>query len=121
MKRNKGTFGMLMLLFLTMLIPLSVNMIINSPPSITIELELTAVQTSQDYPDNVVINEILFNDVIPDDKGEFIVYAPYGLNDLFGMIVRPNKVQITKEIYLNKVERWAKIWHKLKIIPWDCG
>lgn len=51
-------------------------------------------------------------------KGEFIIYAPYGLNDLFGMIVRPNKTQITKEIYLKKVERWAKIWPMLTIIPW---
>lgn len=54
-----------------------------------------------------------------DDKGESIVYAPYGLNDLFGMIVRPNKIQITKEIYSRKVERWTKIWHGLKVIPWD--
>lgn len=54
-----------------------------------------------------------------DDKGEFIVYAPYGLNDLFGMVARPNKVQITKEIYSKKVERWAKIWFKLKVTPWD--
>lgn len=53
------------------------------------------------------------------NKGKFIVYAPYGLNDLFGMIVRPNKTQITEEIYLKKVERWSKIWHKLTIIPWD--
>ena len=54
-----------------------------------------------------------------DDKGKFIVYAPYGLNDLFGMIVRPNKTQITKDIYLKKIERWTRIWHKLTIIPWD--
>jgi hypothetical protein len=53
------------------------------------------------------------------DKGEFIVYAPYGLNDLFGMIARPNKAQITKEIYLSKVGRWAKIWHRLRVIPWE--
>jgi len=54
-----------------------------------------------------------------DDKDRFVVYAPYGLNDLFGMIVRPNKFQIKKEIYEKKVERWVKIWHRLKIIPWD--
>jgi len=53
-----------------------------------------------------------------DNKGEFIVIAPYGLNDLFGMIVRPNKTQITKKIYLEKVERWERIWPKLTIIPW---
>jgi len=48
----------------------------------------------------------------------FIVYTPYGLNDLFGMTVRPNKTQITQEIYMNKVARWKDCWPKLKIIPW---
>jgi len=54
-----------------------------------------------------------------DNQHQFIIYAPYGLNDLFGMIVRPNKTQITKEIFLKKVERWKKIWHNLRIIPWN--
>lgn len=54
-----------------------------------------------------------------DNQHRLIVYAPYGLNDLFGMIIRPNKTQITKEIYLEKVKRWKKIWYKLKIIPWN--
>ncbi len=50
--------------------------------------------------------------------GEWHVYAPYGLNDLFGLIVRPNKTQITKEIYERKTARWAQIWPQLTIIPW---
>ena len=54
-----------------------------------------------------------------DENGNFVVYAPYGLNDLFGLILRPNKLKITEDIYLAKVERWAKIWHKLKVIPWN--
>jgi hypothetical protein len=37
--------------------------------------------------------------------GGLRVYAPFGLNDLFSMIVRPNKVQITKELYEAKTER----------------
>lgn len=53
------------------------------------------------------------------DENQFVVYAPYGLNDLLGMIVRPNKSQITKKIYLKKVERWKKVWHNLKIVSWD--
>lgn len=53
------------------------------------------------------------------EEGKFLVYAPYGLNDLLGMIVRANKTKITKEIYLEKVERWQKIWPKFQIIPWD--
>jgi hypothetical protein len=54
-----------------------------------------------------------------DPSGEFIVYAPYGLNDLLGMIVRPNKGQITQEIYERKAQRWQAIWPGLRVVPWD--
>ncbi|MEW6185219.1 MAG: nucleotidyltransferase family protein [Thermodesulfobacteriota bacterium] len=53
-----------------------------------------------------------------DDRRLFSVYAPYGLDDLFGLIVRPNKVQIIEEIYLAKVNRWKACWPALRIIPW---
>jgi hypothetical protein len=53
------------------------------------------------------------------ERDEWHVYAPYGLNDLFGKIVRANKLQITKEIYDKKVQRWSGIWTDLKVIPWD--
>ena len=54
-----------------------------------------------------------------DANGKWIVYAPFGLNDLFGKIVRANKTQITKEIYEKKVIKWSAIWIDLKIIPWE--
>jgi len=54
-----------------------------------------------------------------DSNGKWIVYAPFGLNDLFGKIVRANKAQITKEIYEKKVIKWSAIWIDLKIIPWE--
>lgn len=47
------------------------------------------------------------------------VYAPFGLDDLLGMVVRANKVQISEEIYQNKVNRWIKIWPSLKVISWN--
>ncbi|WP_353094627.1 nucleotidyltransferase family protein [Tissierella praeacuta] len=47
------------------------------------------------------------------------VYAPFGLNDLFGKIVRANKSQINKQIYEDKVSSWLKKWPDLKIIPWE--
>jgi hypothetical protein len=53
-----------------------------------------------------------------DDRG-YKICAPFGLNDLLGMIVRPNKTQITKEIYEAKVSRWIKHWPDLTIIPWN--
>ncbi len=52
------------------------------------------------------------------ENGDLIVYAPYGLNDLFGKVVRANKVQITREIYEQKVSRWLSVWDDLIIVPW---
>ena len=46
------------------------------------------------------------------------IYAPFGLNDLFGMVVRANKAQITEEIYMQKVKKWKQKWSALTIIPW---
>lgn len=50
--------------------------------------------------------------------GEPVVYAPFGLNDLFSMIVRPNKRQITREVYEAKVRRWTACWPALQVVPW---
>lgn len=47
-----------------------------------------------------------------------IVFAPFGLDDFFNFTIRPNKVQITKEIYTKKVNRWLKCWPSLNVIPW---
>jgi len=52
-------------------------------------------------------------------EGGLHVYAPFGLTDLFNMIVRPNKLQITRELYEVKTERWARLWPKLQRLPWD--
>lgn len=54
-----------------------------------------------------------------DEKGAFKVYAPYGLHDLFGLIVRPNKRLISREVYEAKVAKWLAHWPELKIIPWE--
>ena len=52
-------------------------------------------------------------------KEELIVYAPFGLNDLFSLILRANKSQINEEIYNNKCKKWTKKWNGLKVIPWN--
>jgi len=51
--------------------------------------------------------------------GKVNVYAPYGLNDLFGMVVRPNKPSVVKWVYEKKVEKWTKKWPNLEVIPWE--
>src|ERR1700730_14803737 len=45
--------------------------------------------------------------------------APFGLDDLFGLVVRPNKRQITRAIYEAKVDRWRSIWPRLTYLPWE--
>ncbi len=49
----------------------------------------------------------------------FDICAPFGLDDLFGLLIRPNKAQITQAIYEAKVARWRLYWPELKIRDWD--
>jgi uncharacterized protein len=46
------------------------------------------------------------------------VFAPYGLSDLLGLIVRPNKKQITQAIYDAKVKKWRARWPDLRVVAW---
>ncbi len=52
-------------------------------------------------------------------RGELECCAPFGLDDLFGLVVRPNKRQITRAIYEAKVDRWRSIWPRLTFLPWE--
>jgi hypothetical protein len=45
--------------------------------------------------------------------------APYGLDDLLDLIVRPNKKQITRSVYEAKVARWLTLWPRLHVLSWD--
>lgn len=46
------------------------------------------------------------------------VFAPCGLSELLGLIVRPNKKQITQTIYDAKVKKWRARWPDLRIVAW---
>jgi hypothetical protein len=48
-----------------------------------------------------------------------LISAPFGLDDLFETIVRPNKMKITPAIYAAKVVRWRACWPRLRIIDWS--
>jgi hypothetical protein len=50
--------------------------------------------------------------------GDLTTYAPFGLEDLMGLVVRPNKSLVTREIYEEKAERWAACWPHLTVLPW---
>lgn len=47
------------------------------------------------------------------------VFAPYGLNDIFSMIIRPVKGDFTEEQYQLRCEKWKNKWPLLRIIPWN--
>lgn len=54
----------------------------------------------------------------PEDNS-WEVYSPYGLEDLFGLVVRPNKVLINEGIYNSKVQKWIEKWPELHVVPWN--
>src|ERR1700722_13251910 len=52
-------------------------------------------------------------------RGKLDCCAPFGLDDLFGLVVRPNKRQLTRAIYEAKVDRWRSIWPRLTFLRWE--
>jgi len=63
-----------------------------------------------------------------EESGNLLVYAPFGLDDLLSMIVRPNMKQAeyfltedestSREVYNQKAQKWVKAWPKLVVVPW---
>jgi len=51
-------------------------------------------------------------------KNKLIVCAPYGLNDLFSLIIRPVTIDFDKESYLKKTKSWKEKWPMLEIKEW---
>lgn len=52
------------------------------------------------------------------DEGGLLVCAPFGLVDLFAMVVRANTTLIDREVYEAKVRRWEQLWPQLTILAW---
>lgn len=50
------------------------------------------------------------------EEGKLKIYAPYGLEDLFSLIIRPVKKDATLKVYEEKVKKWQQKWPKLTII-----
>ncbi|MEM7020788.1 MAG: nucleotidyltransferase family protein, partial [Pseudomonadota bacterium] len=49
---------------------------------------------------------------------EWAVYAPYGLEDLFAMTIRPNKRQITQTVYESMVASYQQRWPAITVHAW---
>jgi uncharacterized protein len=52
------------------------------------------------------------------DGGEFVVCAPFGLADLFAMVVRANTTLVAEPAYRAKAERWCRTWPQVTALPW---
>lgn len=52
------------------------------------------------------------------ENGKLKVCAPYGLNDIFKMVIRPVKREFLKEWYDEKAKIWMDKWSKLSKIEW---
>ena len=46
------------------------------------------------------------------------VYAPFGFDDVFAMVVRPNYRHDLPRRYREKTDRWQQTWPRVTIIPW---
>jgi uncharacterized protein len=55
------------------------------------------------------------------DDGRLDVFAPFGLDDVFGLIVRPNYALPNKATHDKKANRVKAIWPELTIIPWEAA
>ncbi len=50
--------------------------------------------------------------------GQWRVYAPHGLADVFNLVVRPNPVLAPRAVYEAKTLRWRGQWPELSVLPW---
>ena len=46
------------------------------------------------------------------------VFAPFGLEDIFAMVIRPNYALSNKETHDRKAARAKSVWPEVTIIPW---
>jgi uncharacterized protein len=50
--------------------------------------------------------------------GPLRILAPRGFSDLFGLVVRPNRVRAPREVYEEKAARWQRRWPALTVLPY---
>jgi uncharacterized protein len=50
--------------------------------------------------------------------GQWRIYAPHGLADVFNLVVRPNPVLAPRAVYETKAARWREQWPELTVLPW---
>lgn len=53
-----------------------------------------------------------------EEDRSFTIHAPFGFDDLFGFILRPNPRLASRGVYETKATRWAQLWPRLAVLPW---
>lgn len=53
------------------------------------------------------------------DEEHLDIFAPFGLEDIFAMVVRPNHALPNKATHERKAERAKAVWPEVTVIPWD--
>lgn len=56
-----------------------------------------------------------------DADAHLSVYAPFGLSDMFNMVVRPNTALCPQHVYEAKATRWQQQWPALSVLPWPAA
>ncbi|RXJ72832.1 hypothetical protein CS022_13320 [Veronia nyctiphanis] len=52
-------------------------------------------------------------------NGNIEVFSAYGLDDLFSMTVRPNKMAMSEESYLKMTDGFKRRWPEVFVLPWN--
>lgn len=52
------------------------------------------------------------------EGGRMDIFAPFGLEDIFAMVIRPNYALPNKATHARKAERAKAMWPELTVIPW---
>jgi uncharacterized protein len=47
------------------------------------------------------------------------IFAPFGLEDIFAMVIRPNYALSNRETHERKAARAKSVWQEVTIVPWD--
>ena len=53
-----------------------------------------------------------------EDDGRLDIAAPFGLDDLFGLVIRPNRALDSAETHASKAARAKAVWSEVVVIPW---
>jgi uncharacterized protein len=56
-----------------------------------------------------------------EDDGLLDIVAPFGLDDLFAMVIRPNRMLDNAASHASKARRALAIWPEIVVLPWEGG